>query len=294
MWNTLKKYFSFFVSALSAIALFFDFKDILKIENMTLRVLLYILLCVTLPICIYSVVSLFVLRRVLRRKDIVIDNINLVTINHEFDIHEELIKQTKNICVESVSYIYEFVGRDFSSIRTYKGKCVSHTKEVVGFPLVVAGDSNASFADINCYAYDLMADAKKRTKLYPNLLSNEGLYKFACYNFSRPLRYNQEFNIETHYTWPDCVSPQKDYILVSPIFCNKAFDRFNVELRFFNNKVPIRVKKYMIDQYKRVTPMGEVVRDARQAKPSSYISFTDTDVKMQDAVAFYVYIYDFV
>ena len=289
MNKIIKQYYSIFISTISAIVLFFDFRDVLTIENMTIKVLLYLVLFISLPISIYSIVFLLILRR----KEIVIENINLVTINHEFGIQKELIKQTKDISIDSVSYIYEFVGRDFSSIRTYKGKCVSLTREVVGFPLVVAGDSNASFSDINCYAYDLITDARKQNKVFPNLLSNEGLYKFACYNFSRPLQYNQTFNIETHYTWPDCVSPNKDYILVSPIFCNKSFEQFSVELRFFD-KIPIRVKKYVIDQYKRVTPLGEIVRDINQSKPDLYISFTDSEVEMHGAVAFYVYIYDFV
>jgi len=218
----LKKLINAVITVLSVVVLIFDFIDIIDIKNVSLFRLLCVLLIIEIPINIYF----FSLHLILKRKHIVIDNINMVTVDHEFNNYKDLIRQSKRFEVQSVSYIYEFIGSDFKSIRTYKGKCSSRHKATEGFPLVVAGDNNSTFAEIDCYAYDLIEDATRSRKLYPELMSNEGLYKFACYRFRRPLRHNQEFHIEAHYTWPDCVSSEKDYILASPIFDKKKLQLF--------------------------------------------------------------------
>lgn len=287
MIKSIKKYIGYIVSILSAIVLFSDFINIINVENISLKVLFVLLFIISIPIAIASMVSLIKLRY----KNIVIDNINMVTVNYEFDNYKELIKQTKRVEISSVNYIYEFQDGDFKSIRNYIGKSISWLEKVVSFPLVLAGDSSVEFTMNNCYAYDLLKDRNKNNKLYPNLLFNEGIYKFACYNFGHALKYNESFNIETYYTWPNCVSPKKDYILVSPIFKKKTFDKFNVQLRFFD-KIPIRVKKYKINEYKKVISFGEIIKDSEQ-KNKDYISYTDSDVEMKENIAFFVYIFDF-
>ena len=190
-------------------------------------------------------------------------------------------------------YIYEFVGRDFTSIRTYKGRSTSRRKKVLGFPLVVAGDSNASFNELNCFAYDLLGDSEKNRIIKPKLIDSEGVYMFARYNFSHPLEYNQKFNIETHYTWPNCVRADRDYILVSPIFSKRDFNSFKVELRFFQNQIPLRVEKYLIVRHRNPEFIREIPMYSKQPNSNSYITYIDEDVEMPDDIAFFVYTFDF-
>lgn len=288
--ETLKKCAGFIIFIITTAVAVFDFYKIIDIKNFSLKIFLYVIIVLLIPISFSSILSLYSI--LIQNKNIVVDGIDLITINHEFSISNDLLKKTRYLQIEKVHYIYEFNNNSFTSIRSYKGKCISLFKKITGFPFVVAGDSNARFEDINCYGYDLLADPYKNTKRFPSLIENEGLYKFAMFTFSSPLKYGNEFQIETHYTWPNCVSSIKDYILVSPIFSKKSFNEFDVELRFYHH-TPLRVKKYYIDKYKRVISQGEVIKDLSQ-RDSSYTLYKDSGVKMRKSIGYYIYIYEFV
>jgi hypothetical protein len=286
MLQILNKYFNKMVVILSFFVLVHSIISILFDKISILMNVLFIISIIQVPIC----VSLIVLLIINKRKNIVIEDINLVTLNHELNNYKDILRKIKYFDIHSVNYIYEFKGTGFTSIRTYKGKCISRKNNILSFPLVVAGDHNTSFKEIDCYVYDLIEDREKKQKRKPEVVI-EGLYKFINYNFNAPLEFNQKFHIEVCYTWPNCVSAEKDYILASPIFFSKSFDRFNVELRFFDKK-PIRIKKYVVDRYKKYIFRGELTIDSIQ-KNRGFSSFIDRDIEMKDNIAFYVYIYNF-
>jgi len=286
MLQILGKYFNKVVWVLSFFVLVHNIVNIFS-NNHAMMEILKIVSIIQIPFSLFVITLLIFSKGI----NINIEGISLLTLEHEFHNYREILQKTKHFDIQSVNYIYEFKGENFTSIRTYKGKCISLKKIITKFPLVVAGDSNVSFEEIDCYVYNLITDSEKKDKRKPEII-HEGIYKLVNYNFNDPpLEYNQIFHIEVCYTWPNCVSSKKDYILVSPIFYKKSFDRFNVELRFFDKK-PIRVKKYIVGKNKKIKFRGELTKETRQEN-NEYIRFIDVDVEMKDNLAFYIYIYDF-
>ena len=264
---------------------------IISFINNTINLVIFIFCCVFLIIFYFLFSGKYIKTGKKFKNHIEIDGIDMVALYHEFQIWKDIRNKTKNFEIYSVGYIYEFEGKNFTSIRTYRGTCISRYGDVVKFPLVLCGDKNSAFGDINCYVYDLLADPQKKIKKVPEPKNITGIYQLAYYFFSSPLKYKQEFEIEVHYTWPNCLSHVFDYVFASPIFYKKNFVCFNVEIRFYD-KVPVRMKKFLMNGCKKVSEAGVIYKGATQKDQENYTSFTDNNIEMKDNL-FFIFLFNF-
>jgi hypothetical protein len=294
MLQILQKYYKITIGLFSFIVLVYDVINIISNiykPNVPVPIIntVQIILIIQFPVCFFLIVALLLVnKKNNRREGIVIEGINLITLDYLFSNHRNISQKTKHFDIQSLKFIYEFKGTNFTSTIRLLGKNISFKRDVTVFPFVVAGDHNASFSEIDCYAYDLVNDSERNEKRILEK-SSEGLCKIANFNFSDPLKHDQIFYIEVCYTWPNCVSSEKDYISASPLFFRKSCKSFCTELRFFD-KVPVRIKKYIVDQNKKTFFLGELERETTQ-KNICYIGFIDRDIKTRDVL--YIYVYDF-
>lgn len=165
----------------------------------------------------------------------------------------------RSLSVQSVDQIVIIDGANLDMIWKYAGYCRAERETVMEFS-VDAGGSN-SFAQLDCFAYDLKRDPERNHKIQPVLIGPDGISKKIAVPFLEPLQAQDPFDIVLHCRIPDTYRPGIGYYTSTLSFGQDKVRRSAVQLTFLRQR-PNWVRVYECESgrsrlLKSLTPVRE-------------------------------------
>jgi hypothetical protein len=204
--------------------------------------------------------SLAVLAYARRQRDLVksavlkisgrsIDSLNLAALRRS---------PNRSLVIQRVQNLAVIDGEDLTIFWKCVGYCRADREAAMEFS--VDADANIPFANLDCVAFDLRHDPRKRHAIRPILVGPDGMSKKIKVPFLAPLASKEPFSVLLRCTLPGCMKSGIDYYTATLSFAQETVPSFSVRLRF-NHGRPKWVRVY------ECRPSGTVslLRDLRPA-----------------------------
>ena len=149
----------------------------------------------------------------------------------------------------------------------YAGYCRTPRATVMDFS--IDSESNVSFSQLDCFAYDLRCDPDKKHKIAPLLLGPDSISKKIAVPFLEPLTARQPFDIMLHCRIPRTYKPGIGYYTSTLSFDQDKVGRCTVHLTFLQRK-PDWVRVYTCDNYGRPRLLKTMHPAAEESASVSY------------------------
>jgi len=199
-----------------------------------------------------------------------IDSLNVASLGRRLN---------RSLVVQEVNQIAIITGEDMTMTWRYRGYCWASRETVIEFSIDT--DNHIPFYQLDCFAYDLQRDPKRRHPIRPILLSADGLSKKIAVPLLEPLAAEQPFDVLLSCTLPGCMKNGIEYYTSTLSVAEERVRKSTVRLVFLRNR-PSWVRVYECDR----AGATKLLKDIRPSRATAQrIEYTDlaTDVSAQSA-----------
>jgi hypothetical protein len=121
---------------------------------------------------------------------------------------------------------------------TITWKCVGYCRadRETSIDFSVDSDNNVPFDELECFAYDLEHDPKKRHRIRPILIGPDGISKKITVPFLTPLKHGDTFDVLLSCKLPGCMKAGVEYYTTSLSFDQDDVLRFKVRIIFLRGR----------------------------------------------------------
>ena len=151
------------------------------------------------------------------------DSLNMASLRRRVN-RSLVIQQARNLAVID--------GEDLRVTWKIGGYCKVPRETAIDFS--IDADTNIPFAELDCYAYDLRHDPRRRHPIRPFLIGPDGISKKIAVPFLAPLSPQQPFSILLRCTLPHCMKPGTDYYTATLSFDQDTIEQCETRLRFLH------------------------------------------------------------
>lgn len=123
-----------------------------------------------------------------------------------------IIKSDHTLAPEYIEHKCVIKGEEACFVYTYEGICCANSGED-SIIFNIGAEEFIPFEDLECYAYDLYNDPKRKNSIRPELVGDDGLSKKVKVKFLKRLQRYNRFKIEFTFIYPHCIKYGKDYVL---------------------------------------------------------------------------------
>jgi hypothetical protein len=129
-----------------------------------------------------------------------IDSLNIASLGRRLN---------RSLVVQQVNQIANIKGDDMTMTWRYRGYCLASRETVIEFSIDT--DNHIPFYQLDCLAYDVRHDPKRRHPLRPVLLSADGLSKKLAVPLLKPLAAEEPFDVFLACALPGCMKTGVEY-----------------------------------------------------------------------------------
>jgi len=184
-----------------------------------------------------------------------------------------------SLVVQEAHQVATVDGEDLEMVWQYSGYCRAAREVAVEFSIDT--DNNVPFEELGCFAYDLRRDPRKRHKIQPILIGDDGISKKIAVPFLEPLVAQQPFNIMLVCKLPGCMKAGIEYYTSTLSLDQKQLQRCTVRLIFVRGR-PEWLRVYALD----ATGHTNLLKDLRPHRQErGVIEYLDVaeDIEVQPA-----------
>lgn len=136
----------------------------------------------------------------------------------------------RSLVIQRVQNLAVIDGEDL----TIFWKCVGYcgTDRAAAMEFSIDADANIPFADLDCVAFDLRHDPRKRHAIRPILVGPDGMSKKIEVPFLSPLALKDPFSVLLKRKLPGCMKSGIDYYTATLSFAQETVPSYEVRLRF--------------------------------------------------------------
>jgi hypothetical protein len=153
-----------------------------------------------------------------------IDSLNVASLRRHLN-RSLVIQEAKNFAVID--------GEDLAITWECTGYCRADRETVMEFS--IDADTNVPFNSLECFAYDLRRDPKRRHRIQPILLGPDGISKKLAVPFLGPLSANEPFHVLFECRLPGCMKAGVDYYTATLSFEQERIEHCTVRLAFLRD-----------------------------------------------------------
>jgi hypothetical protein len=161
-----------------------------------------------------------------------IDSLNMASLRRRTN-RSLVIQEAKNLAIID--------GEDLAITWQCTGYCRADQETVMEFS--IDADTHTPFNDLDCFAYDLRRDPKRRHRIRPILLGPDGISKKIAVPFLAPLSAQEPFSIVLECRLPGCMKAGVDYYTATLSFDQERIERYSMRLVFLHD-LPEWVRTY--------------------------------------------------
>jgi len=162
-----------------------------------------------------------------------IDSLNMASLRRRTN-RSLVIQEAKNLAIID--------GEDLAITWQCIGYCRADKETAIEFS--IDADTHTPFNDLDCFAYDLRQDPKRRHRIRPILLGPDGISKKISVPFLAPLSAQEPFNIIVlECRLPGCMKAGVDYYTATLSFDQERIERYSMRLDFLHDR-PQWVRTY--------------------------------------------------
>ncbi len=161
-----------------------------------------------------------------------IDSLNVASLRRRTN-HSLVIQEANNLAIID--------GEDLAITWQCAGYCRADRETAIEFS--IDADTNTPFEDLECFAYDLRRDPRRRHRIRPILLGPDGISKKIAVPFLAPLLAQEPFSMVLECKLPGCMKRGVDYYTASLSFDQERIERYSMRLTF-SHDLPQWVRAY--------------------------------------------------
>ena len=161
-----------------------------------------------------------------------IDSLNLASLHRRLN-RSLVIQQAENLAVID--------GENLAITWQCTGYCRADQETVIEFS--IDADTHTPFNDLDCFAYDLRRDPKRRDRIRPLLLGPDGISQTIAVPFLAPLSAQEPVSIVLECRLPGCMRAGVDYYTATLSFDQERIERYSMRLDFLHD-LPEWVRTY--------------------------------------------------
>ncbi len=178
-----------------------------------------------------------------------IDSLNLAGLRRQ---------PNRSLVIQRVENTAVIDGEDLTIVWKCVGYCRADREAAMEFS--IDADANIPFANLDCVAFDLRNDPRRRHAIRPILVGPDGMSKKIEVPFLAPLGSKEPFSVLLRCKLPGCMKSGIDYYTATLSFAQETVPSYMVKLRFDHGR-PQWVRVY------ECLPSGTVslLRDLRPA-----------------------------
>jgi len=152
-----------------------------------------------------------------------IDSLNLASLQRRLN-RSLVIQQAENLAVID--------GENLAVTWQCSGYCRADRETALEFS--IDADTNIPFDAMDCFAFDMRRDPRRRHAIRPVLVGPDGISKKVAVPLLAPLSRNETFSVEVKYRLPRCLNAATDYYTATLSFDQDTVQRLSVRLRFLH------------------------------------------------------------
>jgi len=139
-------------------------------------------------------------------------------------------RPNRSLVVQRVENTAVIDGEDLTIVWKCTGYCRADREAAMEFS--IDADANIPFATLDCVAFDLRNDPRKRYAIRPILVGPDGMSKKIQVPFLAPLASKEPFSVLLTCKLPGCMRSGIDYYTATLSFAQETVPRYAVKLRF--------------------------------------------------------------
>jgi hypothetical protein len=194
-----------------------------------------------------------------------VDSLNVASLRRRTN-RSLIIQEAENVAVID--------GEDLAMTWRASGYCRANRETVM--ECSIDADTNIPFDDLDCFAYDLQRDPRRRHRIRPILLGPDGNSKKIAVPFLAPLSAQEPLRMALECKLPGCMKAGVDYYTATLSFNQDLIDRYSMRLTFLND-LPEWVRAYEC----RADGEVKLLNDLRPVRKSAGIcEYSDVDTQV--------------
>lgn len=185
-----------------------------------------------------------------------VDSLNMASIRRRLN---------RSLVIQEVHNTATINGEDLTISWSCTGYCRADRETAMEFS--IDSDNNVPFDELDCSAYDLLNDPRKRHRIRPLLVGPDGISKKIAVPFLAPLETGQPFDILLTCELPGCVKAGVEYYTATLSFDQDLVQVYTVRLVFLRD-CPNWVRVY------ESTPPGtlKLLKDLRPIRTTAELA----------------------
>jgi len=164
-----------------------------------------------------------------------IDSLNVASLRRRTN-RSLVVQEAKNLAI--------IAGEDLEVTWKCTGYCRADHETAIEFS--IDADTNTPFDDLDCFAYDVRRDPRRRHRTRPILLGPDGISKKIAVPFLAPLSVQEPFSVVLKCKLPGCMKGGVDYYTATLSFDQERIERYSMRL-VFQHELPQWVRAYECD-----------------------------------------------
>jgi hypothetical protein len=154
-----------------------------------------------------------------------IDSLNLAGLRRQ---------PNRSLVIQRVENSAVVDGEDLTIVWKCAGYCRAERESAMEFS--IDADTNITFADLDCVAFDLRHDPRKRHAIRPILVGPDGMSKKIAVPFLAPLASKEPFDVLLKCELPGCMNAGIDYYTATLSFAQETVPSYTARLRFEHDR----------------------------------------------------------
>ena len=154
-----------------------------------------------------------------------IDSLNVATLQRRVN---------RNLFLQEARTVAVIRREDLSLSWDCAGYCRAGAESSIAFS--IDADNNIPFAELKCFAFDLLNDPTRKYPIRPILLGPDGISKKIAVPLLSPVSMGEPFRVALTCDLPGCMKSGVDYYTASVSFAQDTIYRYAAELIFEQNR----------------------------------------------------------
>jgi hypothetical protein len=154
-----------------------------------------------------------------------IDSLNVASLGRRLN---------RSLIIQEADQVATIKGEDLVVTWRYRGYC--RAPHEVSIEFSIDSDNHIPFDRLECFAYDLQHDTKRRHRIRPVLLGPDGLSKKIAVPLLKRLSMREPFNVHLTCTLPGCMKSGVEYYTSTLSVAQDRIQKSRVRLVFLSGR----------------------------------------------------------